>query len=108
MKHIQEDAAMPRAWSKKDERQYEHVKRSERERGRDPDRAKEIGARTVNKHRRVSGETPNKTTQGKGNPDTSLEKRTKRELYNRAAQLGIRGRSKMDKAELVTAIRRHG
>ena len=99
---------MPRAWSDKDERQYEHVKRCERERGRAPDRAKEIAARTVNKQRRLSGETPNRTTQGTGNPNTPLEERSKRELYNRAAQLGIAGRSNMDKAKLIEAIRRHG
>jgi hypothetical protein len=99
---------MPRAWSDKDERQYEHVKRSERARGRAPDKAKEIAARTVNKQRRSSGETPNRTTQGTGNPNTPLEERSKRELYNRAAQLDIAGRSNMDKAKLIEAIRRHG
>jgi hypothetical protein len=97
-----------KAWSDKDERQYEHVKRSERERGRSPDRAKEIAARTVNKQRRSSGETANKTTQGTGNPNAPLEERTKRELYNRAAQLDVAGRSKMNKAELIAAIRSHG
>ena len=48
---------MPKAWSKKDERQYEHVRESELEEGRSPDRAKEIAARTVNKHRRAEGRT---------------------------------------------------
>jgi hypothetical protein len=105
---LEEDTVMPRAWSDKDERQYEHVKRSERERGRTADRAKEIAARTVNKQRRSSGETPNRTTQGTGNPNTPLEDRSKRELYNRAAQLHIAGRSNMDKATLIEAIRRHG
>lgn len=46
-----------RAWSKKRERQYEHIKESERERGRSEDRAEEIAARTVNKQRREAGET---------------------------------------------------
>ena len=40
---------MPRSWSKKDERQYQHVKWSERKRGRGESRAEEIAARTVNK-----------------------------------------------------------
>ena len=48
---------MPKAWSGKDERQYEHVKESEKKEGRSTDRAKEIAARTVNKERARSGET---------------------------------------------------
>ncbi len=48
---------MPKAWSKKDERQYDHIKESERERGRSPRRAKEIAARTVNKTRAKQGRT---------------------------------------------------
>lgn len=48
---------MPKAWSKKDERQYEHVKDSEKDRGRSEDRAQEIAARTVNKQRRSEGRT---------------------------------------------------
>ncbi|MBW3554427.1 MAG: addiction module toxin RelE [Gemmatimonadetes bacterium] len=94
------------SWSKKDERMYEHVKESEVERGLKEDKAEEIAARTVNKQRREEGRTPNKTTQGTGNPTLPLDERTKNELYNRARQLDIEGRSKMDKAELVKAIRR--
>lgn len=48
---------MPKSWSGKDERQYEHVKDSERRQGRSPKRAKEIAARTVNKQRRREGRT---------------------------------------------------
>jgi len=48
---------MPSAWSKKDERQYEHVKESEIDQGRSKDRAEEIAARTVNKQRRKEGRT---------------------------------------------------
>lgn len=44
-------------WSKKRERQYQHVKESELERGRSEDRAEEIAARTVNKTRKDKGET---------------------------------------------------
>ena len=44
------------AWSAKRERQYEHIKESEREQGRSTKRAKEIAARTVNKERARSGE----------------------------------------------------
>ena len=46
---------MPKAWSAKDERQYEHIKQSERKRG--GKRAAEIAARTVNKQRRQEGRT---------------------------------------------------
>ena len=96
---------MPSAWSDKDERMYEHVKDSEKERGVSTKKAEEIAARTVNKQRREEGRTPNKTTQGTGNPNKGLEARTKNELYNRARELDIEGRSRMDKAELVRAIR---
>jgi hypothetical protein len=96
---------MPRAWSPKDERQYEHVRESELERGASRDRAEEIAARTVNKQRRLEGRTPQKTTQGTGNPNVPLEKRSRRELYNRAKEMGIEGRSALSKADLVHAIR---
>jgi len=45
------------AWSDKRERQYEHIKESERKRGRSLKRAKEIAARTVNKQRKEKVET---------------------------------------------------
>ena len=96
---------MPEKWHKKDERQYEKVKESSRNRGTSTGRAKEMAARTVNKRRRQEGKTPNKKTQGTGNPNLALEDRSKRELYNRAQELDIKGRSSMDKRELVTAIR---
>ena len=96
---------MPQAWSDKDERQYQEVKKSARARGKSLPRAKEIAARTVNKQRRKEGRTPNTITQGAGNPNTALEERTVAELRNRAAELGIQGRSNMRKRELITAIR---
>jgi hypothetical protein len=46
-----------KAWSDKRERQYEHIKESYEERGRSPDKAEEIAARTVNKERSEAGET---------------------------------------------------
>jgi hypothetical protein len=99
---------MPRQpWSNKDERQYQHIKESERERGRAGARAKEIAARTVNKRRREEGRTESRRTSGTGNPTSSLEERTVDELRNRASQLDIEGRSSMRKAELVRAIRQH-
>ncbi|CAN5805955.1 Rho termination factor N-terminal domain-containing protein [soil metagenome] len=93
------------AWNSKDERQYEHVRKSERERGRTPERAREIAARTVNDQRRTEGRTENRTTSGTGNPNSSLEDRTTDQLMNRARELNIRGRSSMRKAELIDAIR---
>jgi hypothetical protein len=48
---------MPKAWSAKDERQYEHVKESEKKEGKSTERAKEIAARTVNKERKTEGRT---------------------------------------------------
>lgn len=93
------------SWSDKDERQYDHVKESELEKGRSEDKAEEIAAATVNKQRREEGRTENKTTSGTGNPNTPLEERTKEELYNRADELDVEGRSNMSKDELVKAIR---
>jgi hypothetical protein len=98
---------MPRQWTEKDERQYEHIKQSSRKRGRSLRRAKEIAARTVNKQRRLEGRTPSRRTQGTGNPNLGLDERTKQELLNRARQLGIAGRSKMTKRELARAIQLH-
>lgn len=96
---------MPDSWSKKDERMYQHVKKSEKQRGKSEDRAKEIAARRVNEQRRKEDRTENETTSGTGNPNTKLEHRTVEELRERAKELDIDGRSKMDKDELVDKIR---
>ncbi|MFL6375456.1 MAG: addiction module toxin RelE [Pyrinomonadaceae bacterium] len=98
---------MPKAWSNKDERMYEHIKESSEKRGMSEDRAEEIAARTVNKERRHEGRTPNKRTQGTGNPNRTLENRTRDEIYNIAKDKNIHGRSKMTKSELVKAVRGH-
>jgi hypothetical protein len=98
---------MPRAWSNKDERMYEHIKDSSEKRGMSEDRAEEIAARTVNKERRHEGRTPNKRTQGTGNPNARLESRTRDEIYNIAKDKDIHGRSRMTKAELINAVRGH-
>ena len=45
------------AWSPKRERQYKHIKESEKQAGRSTDRAEEIAAATVNKQRAKAGET---------------------------------------------------
>ena len=96
------------AWSMKDERKYEKIKKSAREQGKSKERAKEIAARTVNRDRRQEGRTKSgrKTTSGMGNPTRSLEDRSKQELYNKAKDLRIEGRSQMSKDQLVRAIRK--
>lgn len=95
---------MPDAWSPKDERQDQHVKQSELQRGVPEDRAEEIAARTVNRHRREEGRTPNRRTQGTGNPNRPLAELTRDELYNRARAQGVRGRAAMSKQEPVQAL----
>ena len=95
------------AWSSKDERQYKHVKESERERGRSEDRAEEIAARTVNKKRFGEGRTQTRVSRATGNPNGRLEDLTVVELRNRARERKIPGRGGMNKSELVAAIRRH-
>ena len=100
-------------WTKKDERQYEHIKESELDRGSSVDRAEEIAGRTVNKQRRKEDRTPEKRTSGTGNPNVRLEDRTKDELTNRAKdeltnrakELGIKGAANMKKQELADTIR---
>lgn len=96
---------MPEAWSKKDERMYDHIKESNEERGMGEDRAEEIAARTVNKQRREEGRTPNTRTQGTGNPGRGYEARTRDELYNIAKERNVEGRSRMTKDELIRALR---
>jgi len=108
---------MPEAWSDKDERQYEHIKESEREQGASEKRAKEIAARTVNKARARSGEARESSRlsrsdmssgrRGGMRSGTNREKgRTKEQLYNEAKRMGIEGRSTMNKAQLQRAVDR--
>jgi plasmid stabilization system protein ParE len=95
---------MPKRWTNKEERQYEHIKEGAKKRGKTTARAKEIAARTVNKQRQKQARTGNKTPQGTGNPRKPLEERTRDELYNKAKQMDIAGRSKMNKQQLTRAI----
>ncbi len=99
---------MPKAWSDKDERKYEHIKEGYEESGKPEDEAEEIAARTVNKARRKEHRTPSERTQGTGNPNTGLDARTKDELENRAKELNVSGYSTMSKDELIRAIRDKG
>ncbi|MCA1705810.1 MAG: plasmid stabilization protein [Actinobacteria bacterium] len=107
---------MPRSWSAKRERQYEHIKEGLEERGKSEDTAEEIAARTVNKERARSGEA--KTKSRSSVKDISSGRRgglrshrgeggrTKEQLYNEAKKKGIEGRSKMTKKELEKAVGR--
>jgi hypothetical protein len=56
---------MPREWSAKDERQYEHIKEGEAKRGRSSTRTKEIAAATVNKRRHKEGRTAQSSPRAK-------------------------------------------
>jgi hypothetical protein len=96
-------------------RQYEHIKQSERKQGRSESRAEEIAARTVNKERARSGESRQRSrssTQdissgrrgGQRSGKPGPRGRTRDQLYDEARQLGIEGRSKMDKGQLQRAI----
>ena len=96
-------------------RQYEHIKESLEDRGES--RAAEIAARTVNKERARSGEARESSrlsredmSSGRRGGIRSHRKgprgRTKAQLYEEAKDLGIDGRSKMNKAELQRAVSR--
>jgi hypothetical protein len=103
-------------WSSKRERQYEHVKEGLEDRGRSSQEAASIAARTVNKERARAGEAREasrssiedissgrrgglRSHRGSGGP-------TRDQLYNEARQKGVKGRSRMNKAELARAVGR--
>jgi plasmid stabilization system protein ParE len=104
------------AWSNKRERQYDHIKRSLRERGHSADEAEEIAARTVNKERARRGES--KEASKTSTQDISSGRRgglrshkgpggrTRDQLYEEAKRKGVVGRSKMNKAQLERAVGR--
>lgn len=107
---------MPRSWSDKRERQYEHIKEGLLDRGETEDTAEEIAARTVNKERARAGEA-NESSRTSTDDISSSRRgglrshrgpggRTRDQLYNEAKQQGIKGRSKMNKAELERAVGR--
>ncbi len=105
-----------RAWSDKRERQYEHIKEGLLDRGTGEDKAEEIAARTVNKERARHGEAVEasrtsvedissgrrgglRSHRGSGGP-------TYDQLRNEAKARGIRGRSRMSKAQLEKVLSR--
>ncbi len=104
------------AWSPKRERQYEHIKSGLKEHGRSEDLAEEIAARTVNKERARAGEA--NEASATSTDDISSGRRgglrshrgpggrTRDQLYEEAKRRGVKGRSKMSKAQLERAVDR--
>ena len=74
----------------KDEEQYEAL--------RDEGMSKEKAARIANTDRSKAGK--------RGGTSDAYEEWTKDELYDRAQEVGIEGRSDMTKDELIDALRR--
>jgi hypothetical protein len=85
---------MPRAQIK-DEKTY----RSLRKKGE----SKEKSARIAN----ASAGSPRRTTAAKGGRGGSYSDWSKQDLLKRAKQIGIKGRSAMNKKQLVNALRKH-
>jgi hypothetical protein len=104
------------SWTQKRERQYEHIKGGLKQRGKSEDLAEEIAARTVNKERARAGES--KQSSATSTHDVSSGRRgglrshrgeggrTKEQLYAEARNKGVKGRSKMTKAQLERAVDR--
>ncbi len=105
---------MPEAWSAKRERQYQHIKESQLDKGVPEDEAEEIAARTVNKTRAQEGESEEASRtsledkppseRGGERSHSGAQGRTKEQLYEDARRQGVKGRSTMDKDELEEAV----
>jgi hypothetical protein len=105
-----------RAWSKKRERQYEHIKEGLIDQGRSQDKAEEIAARTVNKTRAQAGEAKESSRLSREDMSSSRrgglrshggpKGRTRDQLYEEAKDMNIKGRSGMNKAQLQRAVDR--
>ena len=101
-------------WSRKRERQYEHIKEGVLERGESEETAAEIAARTVNKERarageareasRTSTEDISSGRRGGLRSHQGAQGRTRDQLYAEAKRKGVKGRSSMTKAELQKAV----
>jgi hypothetical protein len=101
-------------WSRKRERQYEHIKQGLEDRGRSEDTAEEIAARTVNKERARAGESEQASRtstedlssgrRGGLRSHRGAGGRTKAQLYAEARSRGVAGRSRMSKSELEKAL----
>ena len=105
---------MPEEWSQKRERQYQHIKDGQLDKGVSEDEAEEIAARTVNKTRAQEGESEESSrtsVQDKSPAERGGERshsgargRTKEQLYEDAKRQDVDGRSTMDKDELRDAV----
>ena len=95
-------------------RQYEHIKDSLLGEGRSQDKAEEIAARTVNKERARAGESLQRSRSstddissgrrgGLRSGTNRAKGRSRDQLYNEAREMGIDGRSKMNKEQLRRA-----
>ena len=81
--------------SVKDDEQYEALRRE--------GASKEKAARIANAN---AGSSGNQASE-KGGESAQYEDRTKDELLEKARDVGIEGRSEMDKGELIDALRNH-
>jgi hypothetical protein len=81
--------------SVKDDEQYEAL--------REEGASKEKAARIANSNAGSKGNAASK----RGGTSSKYEDKTKDELMQQARKVGIEGRSKMDKGELVDALRNH-
>lgn len=105
-----------KSWSAKRERQYAHIKDSLLERGKGKQVAEEIAARIVNKERAQHGESEQASVSSMKDMPASRRGglrshqgsggRTLAQLRNEARQRAVRGRSKMNKAQLEQALQR--
>jgi hypothetical protein len=75
----------------KDDEKYEKL--------RDKGMSKEMAARIAN--------SPTGPSSRKGGKASRYEGWSKQELYDRAKEIGIEGRSSMNKDELISALRNH-
>ncbi len=75
----------------KDDEQYEALRRE--------GLSKEKAARIANTDRQTAGH--------RGGKGEKYEERTKEQLYEKAKRVGINGRSKMNKRQLIDALRNH-
>lgn len=91
--HFLEEADMPneKRPSVKDDEQYERL--------RQQGMSKEKAARIAN--------TPRKQAGKRGGKSSKYEEWSKEELYEKAKDVGIEGRSNMSKKELINALRNH-
>lgn len=81
--------------SVKDDEQYEALRRE----GASKEKAARIANTSSNSSRSDVGR--------RGGSAGAYEDRTKKELYDKAKQVGIEGRSRMSKSELISALRNH-